>query len=206
MAVDFKSSRTKENLMKAFAGESQARNRYTFAAGKAKQAGLPAIEQVFRFTAHQEKEHAEIFYNHLKEFTGENIEITGTYPVETYDDVLHLLRAAQHDEYQEHEDVYEEFEKVAREEGFEQIAGSFFMIKNIEKVHGDRFGEFAGRLEDGTLFRSEERALWMCLNCGFIYEGTEVPEECPTCQHEKGYFVRLSLAPFTEDKKVTVKL
>lgn len=206
MAVKVAESRTKENLMKAFAGESQARNRYTFAADKARQAGYAVLEQIFRLTADQEKEHAEIFYNHLKELNGENLEITGTFPVEVYDDINQLLRAAQHNEYEEHEKVYEEFEKVAREEGFEQIAGSFYMIKNIEKTHGDRFGKFADMLEQDQLFRAAERTHWMCLNCGFIYEGIELPEKCPTCQHDKGYFVPLALAPYMEEKPVKVQL
>lgn len=206
MAVDFRESRTKTNLMKAFAGESQARNRYTFAAGKARKAGYQVLAQIFQFTADQEKEHAEIFYNHLKELNGENLEITGTFPVEVYDEIGKLLRTAQHNEYEEFENVYEEFEQVAREEGFEQVAGSFYMIKQIEKTHGDRFGDFAAMLEQKKLFASSERMHWMCLNCGFIYEGAELPEKCPTCHHEQGYFVPLSLAPFTKDCPVEVEL
>lgn len=206
MAVNFAESRTKTNLMKAFAGESQARNRYTFAAEKAKMAGYAVLEQVFRFTADQEKEHAEVFYNHLKELNGESLEITGTFPVEVYEDVQELLRAAQHDEYQEHEVVYAEFERVAREEGFEQVAGSFCMIKEIERIHGDRFGQFADMLEENRLYHSQERTHWMCLNCGFVHEGVEVPEKCPTCKHDQGYFVPLELAPFTKEMPVKVKL
>ena len=206
MAVDFKTSKTKDNLMKAFAGESQARNRYTFAAEKAKKAGYEVLEKIFLFTAEQERAHAEIFYNHLKELNGENLEITGSFPVEVYEDVDKLLRPAQHNDYEEHDNVYEEFEQIAKEEGFEQVAGSFHMIKDIEKTHGDRFGHFADMLEQNKLFCSEERTHWMCLNCGYIYEGMERPQQCPTCQVDKGYFVPLSLSPYSREEPVKVML
>ena len=143
MAVDFKTSETRENLMRAFAGESQARNRYTFAAAQAKQQKLHVIEAVFTLTADQEKEHAEIFYNHLSELAGENIHIDGTYPIDITDSVTELLRMAQHNEYEEHDDVYKAFGEKAREEGFLKVAASFEMIAKIEKVHGNRFGALA---------------------------------------------------------------
>ena len=118
MAVDFKNSETKDNLMRAFAGESQARNRYTFAAGVAKKQKQQAVAQVFQYTADQEKEHAEIFYNHLKALAGETIHVDGGYPVDLTDDLAKLLRMAQHNEYEEHDDVYRRFGEKAREEGF----------------------------------------------------------------------------------------
>ena len=201
MAVDFKSSETKENLMRAFAGESQARNRYTFAAEQAKKQKLQVIEAVFRFTADQEKEHAEIFYNHLKELAGENIRIDGAYPVDLSDNILELLRKAQHNEYEEHDPVYKAFGDKAKEEGFLKAANSFYMIADIEKFHGDRFGMFAKLLEENRLFVSDVRTGWMCLNCGHIMEGEQVPEKCPVCEHDKGYFVRLELAPFSGQKQ-----
>ena len=125
MAVDFRNSETRKNLMRAFAGESQARNRYTFAAAQAKKEKLHVIEAVFTYTANQEKEHAEIFYNHLKELSGETIHIDGGYPVDFSADVSKLLRMAQHNEYEEHEPVYKTFGEKAREEGFVQVAASF---------------------------------------------------------------------------------
>lgn len=198
MAVDFKSSQTKDNLMRAFAGESQARNRYTFAAGVARQQNQQAIAQMFTYTADQEKEHAEIFYDHLKELTGENIHIDGTYPVDLTENLAELLKMAQHNEYEEHDDVYKHFEEVAREEGFDQIAASFHMIAEIEKSHGDRFGRFAEYLEQGTLHKNETSTSWICLNCGYIYEGDEAPIECPACHHDQGYYIRLSQSPFTD--------
>lgn len=197
MSVSFEDSITKENLMRAFAGESQARNRYTIAAQQARKSGLPVIEAVFTFTADQEKEHAEIFYKHLGQVAETNIAIDGTYPVDISHDVIKLLRAAQRNELEEHEDVYKNFEEKAREEGFQDIAGSFRMIGAVEKSHGERFSLFADLLEQNKLFVSDVKTSWMCLQCGNVYTGTAVPEKCPVCGHEKGYYVRLELAPYT---------
>ncbi len=196
MAVDFKNSETKDNLMRAFAGESQARNRYTFAAAQAKKENLHVIEAVFTYTANQEKEHAEIFYNHLKELSGETIHVDGGYPVDITDDVSKLLRMAQHNEYEEHDSVYKAFGEKAKEEGFLQVANSFFMIAEIEKAHGDRFGRFAELMEQNKLFSSDKKERWICLNCGYIYEGESAPEKCPVCSHDKGYFIRLDQSPY----------
>lgn len=197
MSIAFDQSETKDNLMRAFAGESQARNRYQFAAGQARKEGLYVVEAVFNFTASQEQSHAKVFYNHLKELAGKNIEVDGKYPVDIYDNSIKLLRAAQHNEYEEHDDVYKHFGEVAEEEGFKQVAKSFEMIAGIEKIHGNRFGKFADLLENNQLFVSNVSVHWMCLNCGYIYEGTEVPPKCPVCSHDKGFFVRLELAPYT---------
>lgn len=196
MAVDFKTSETKDNLMRAFAGESQARNRYTFGAAQARKQNQAAIAQVFLYTADQEKEHAEIFYNHLKELAGETIHVDGTYPVDHTDDLAKLLRMAQHNEYEEHDDVYQAFGDKAKEEGFEQVASSFYMIAGIEKFHGDRFGRFAKWLEDNQLHVSGVSTGWICLNCGYIHEGEQAPRTCPVCRHDQGYFIRLELSPF----------
>lgn len=194
MAVDFKTSETKDNLMRAFAGESQARNRYTIAAGQAKKENLAVLEAVFTITANQEKEHAEIFYNHLKDLAGESIRVDGAYPVDIADDVAKLLRMAQHNEYEEHEDVYKAFAKKAAEEGFRQVEASFRMIGDIEKIHGDRFGRYAELLEQNKLFVSDVKQGWYCLNCGYTFEGEKVPEKCPVCSHDKGYFIRVELS------------
>lgn len=198
MAVDFKNSETKDNLMRAFAGESQARNRYTFAAGQARKEKQQVIEQVFLYTARQEQEHAQIFYNHLKEMAGETIHIDGGYPVDISDNLYDLLRKAQHNEYEEHDDVYKNFGEKAKEEGFEKIAASFRMIAEIEKFHGDRFGKFADYLEQNRLYISDVKTGWICLNCGYIYEGEKAPEKCPVCDHDQGYFIRLELSPFAD--------
>ena len=196
--MDFKNSETKENLMRAFAGESQARNRYTFAASQAKQQKMHVVEAVFSFTANQEKEHAEIFYNHLKELSGENIHIDGSYPVDIYESVLEVLRAAQHNEYEEFDPVYKAFGDKAMEEGFPKVSASFHHIAGIEKIHGDRFGQLADLLEQNKLFINDVECKWMCLNCGFVYEGKEAPQRCPVCDHDKGFFIRLELAPYTK--------
>lgn len=196
MGMDFKNSETKDNLMRAFAGESQARNRYTFAAGQAKKENLYVVSAVFRYTAEQEKEHAEIFYNHLRELSGENIHIDGSYPVDLADDVAKLLRMAQHNEYEEHDSVYKAFGDKAKEEGFLHVASSFHKIAEIEKIHGDRFGHLAELLEQNKLFVSNVKTAWMCLNCGFVFEGEKVPEKCPVCEHDRGYFIRFELSPY----------
>ncbi len=194
--MDFKTSETKDNLMRAFAGESQARNRYTFAAGQAKGKNLYVVSAVFQYTAEQEKEHAEVFYNHLKELSGGTIHVDGGYPVDLSDDVAKLLRMAQHNEYEEHDPVYKAFGDKAKEEGFMEVASSFHKIAEIEKIHGDRFGRLAELLEQGKLFVSDVKTAWMCLNCGFVFEGTKVPEKCPVCDHDKGYFIRFELSPY----------
>ncbi len=198
MAVNFKTSETKLNLMRAFAGESQARNRYTFAAQQAKEQKLHVVEAVFTFTADQEKEHAQVFYNHLKEMAGETIQIDGGYPVDISQSVLELLRFAQHNEYEEHDPVYQAFGDKAMEEGFPKIAASFHQIAKIEKVHGDRFGRLADLIEQNKLFISDVECAWICLNCGHIFTGKEAPQKCPVCEHDRGFFIRLELAPYTD--------
>ncbi|MBO4982120.1 MAG: rubrerythrin family protein [Lachnospiraceae bacterium] len=193
MSIPFKDSETKDNLMRAFAGESQARNRYTFAASQAERDGLHVISAVFAFTASQEKEHAEIFYEHLRELAGETIVADGGYPVDISDNTADLLRMAQHNEYEEYKPVYQTFGEKALEEGFQKIAASFFKIAEIEKVHGDRFGKYAELMESGKLFVSDVEEEWMCLNCGFVYKGDKAPALCPVCKHDQGYFIRFSL-------------
>ena len=190
-------AKTKTNLLRAFAGECQARMRYEIAAKVAGKSGLPVLQDMLYFTANQEKEHGKIFYNFLKEMTGENITIDGSYPVDIYDDVLKLLRSAQHNEFEEFEPVYPDFAAVANQEGFTNIGAKFNQIAKIEKTHGDRFGMFADLLEQGKLFVSDVEEEWMCLNCGYVHKSSEAPKSCPVCSHPQGYFVRLKLAPFT---------
>lgn len=199
MATDFRNSQTKENLLKAFAGESQARNRYTFGASQARKEGHFVIERAFRFTADQEKEHGEIYYNYLKEYMpGENIHIEASYPIDEHDTLVKLLRSSQHNEYEEYDPVYKTFGDIAKEEGFNKIAASFHMISAIEKTHGDRFARFAQLLDEGRLYVSDVEVGWLCLNCGHVHWGKEAPKECPVCKHDRGYFIRLSMSPFIE--------
>lgn len=197
--MELRHSETAKNLMRAYAGESQARNRYTIAAGVAKAQNLAVIEQIFKFTADQEKEHAEIFYNHLKELNGETISIDGSYPINNSASLKDLINAAVKNELDEYENVYKSFAKTAKEEGFGQIAASFELIGGIEKVHSERFRRYAEYLEKEILFVSTEMESWMCLNCGHIHTGPKVPPICPVCQHPQGYFIRLSQAPYTSN-------
>lgn len=202
MDTNLKTSETAKNLMRAFAGESQARNRYTFSASAAKKEGLPVIQAVFQFTADQEKEHAEIFYKFLKEMTGETIHIDGGYPVDMFDKTLDLLKAATHNEHEEHDVVYKNFGDEALKEGFDRIGKVFHMIAEVEKTHEDRFALFANLLESGKLFVSEVQTGWVCINCGYIYEGKTAPKYCPVCEHEQGFFVRLDMAPYVNLREI----
>ena len=189
-------SETLQNLMRAFAGESQARNRYTFAADLCRQQKLYALESIFLFTADQEKAHAEVFYQHMKSLSGQTISIDGSYPVDETNDVLQLLRRAQHNEYEEFDPVYPAFAATAREEGFAAPASSFEQISRIEQTHGNRFGFYADLLEQGKLFVSDVSCGWMCLHCGHILDAKEAPKQCPVCHHDQGYFLRLELVPW----------
>lgn len=197
--MDFKNSETRLNLMKAFAGESQARNRYTYMAKKAKEQGHDMLEKVCLFTADQERAHGEVFYNHLKELAGENLSVEGTYPVDVYDDLSKLFEAAAHNEMEEYESVYPEFARVARKEGFEKVAVDFEHIAGIEHVHANRFKNILVKLNSQGLYKDSATQNWMCLNCGFIYEGMQVPNMCPVCSYDQGYFVRLAYAPYTSE-------
>lgn len=194
--MEFKNSETKGNLMRAFAGESQARNRYTFAAEVAEQNQLYHIAQIFLFTANQERAHAKIFYDHLEQLTGESIEIDGTYPVNISDKVQDLLGWAVHNEMDEFEQVYPEFARVAEQEGFPQVAASFRQIAEIEHTHARRFQHMVQQMEQMTT-GVPAQTKWMCLNCGHIHGGAVLPGQCPVCQHDKGYFVQLDMAPWT---------
>ncbi len=197
-SVDFMQSKTRENLMRSFAGESQARNRYTIAASAARQEKLELVARVFEFTADQEKAHAKVFYDLLLPSAGQNIAIDGNYPIDLSDKTLDLLKAARHNEYQEFEHDYAEFAKTAHQEGFDLIGGQFELIAQIEKVHGDRFGLVADLLEKGTLFGEDnQQTVWMCLNCGEIITSSLAPQACPVCRHGQDYFIRLDWAPYT---------
>ena len=193
---DLKNSETVKNLMRAFAGESQARNRYTFAADVCQQGKLQVLEQIFLYTAGQEKEHAEMFYNHLKKGGCENVTITANYPIDLPDQPLQLLELARRHELDEFGDIYPAFADKAQEEGFPEIARHFRQIAEIEKVHADRFERFAKFLRENKLFVSDVETGWICLNCGHILTGKQAPAKCPVCSHDQGYFIRLELSPY----------
>ena len=189
-------SKTKENLMRAFAGESQARNRYTFAAELAEKNGLYVIKKLFDLTAEQETRHAEVFYKYLKDFEGQEICVDGDYPVNTSGDVETQLLNAMENEAKEADDVYRAFGDEALREGFNQISGKFYMIADVEKMHQQRFETFYNLLKEGKLFVSDVKTGWMCLNCGYVLESTNAPQNCPACDADMGYFIRLSMSPF----------
>ena len=199
--VDFMKSKTRENLMRSFAGESQARNRYTIAASAARKEKLEVVARVFEFTADQEKAHAKVFYDLLLPSAGQNIAIDGNYPIDLSDKTVDLLKAARHNEYQEFEHDYAAFAEIAHREGFDLIGGQFELIAKIEKTHGDRFGQFADWLEQGRLFGEDNnQTVWMCLNCGEIITASMAPQVCPVCRHGQDYFIRLDLAPYASGK------
>ena len=199
MAVNFSESMTKENLMRAFAGESQARNRYTIAAERAEKDGMFTIAEIFRYTADQERAHAERFYELLKELSGQTIHIDGSYPVDQQEDLPGLLRAAEHNEHEEFADVYQTFGNTAREEGFSEAASAFHQIAEIEHVHEQRFAKLAEMLESGTWYQPKSASKWMCTNCGYIHEGNQAPPVCPVCRHEQGYFIPYEMACYKID-------
>lgn len=196
MAISFNKSVTKENLMKAFAGESQARNRYTFAAEEANKQRMYAIADVFLFTADQERAHAERYYSLLKELTGETVEICGGFPVDQDENIVRLLEMAKHNEFEEYDNVYPSFGDTARREGFLEAASAFYQIAEVEKMHGKRFEKLEEMLKNGTYFETPEESKWLCTNCGYIHTGKRVPSICPVCRHERGYFIPLSFAPY----------
>lgn len=184
-----KNTKTAENLMKSFAGESQARTRYTYYASIAKKQGYIQISNIFMETAEQEKEHAKKFYKFLKEdFKDEAIEITASYPVSFHEDTLLNLKAAAAGENEEWTELYPTFAQIAREEGFPQIAFVFEEISKVEKRHEIRYSKLAKNIEENSVFKKEESVLWKCLNCGYIYKGEEAPISCPACAHPQGYF------------------
>lgn len=196
--MNLSESKTKENLMKAFAGESQARNRYTFAAELALENKMYVIKKVFDLTAYQEKHHAEVFYQYLKELEGTEISVAqADYPVNTSKNLQTQLENALQNETKEGKEIYRTFGDIALEEGFQQIAGKFYMIAEVEKLHAKRFDYFCQLLKEGKLFASEVETGWMCLNCGYTVYATHAPQNCPVCDADQGYFVRLELAPMT---------
>lgn len=197
MTMDFQNSKTKENLMRAFAGESQARNRYTFAAEQAQAANLRILAEIFKFTADQERAHAKVFYDHLSQLAGQTVAVDGTYPIDIADNLLELLHMAHHNELEEFESVYPAFAQVAQEEGYPKVAASFEMIAQIEQSHGKRFAHMAQLMEQNQLFAAPDEEVWMCLNCGHLHRGKQAPAMCPVCSHNQGFFIKLDMAPWT---------
>lgn len=185
MSKSLKGTQTEKNLLAAFAGESQARNRYTFFAGQARKEGLVQIAEIFEETANQEKEHAKRFFKFLE---GGEVEITASFPAGIIGSTLENLRAAAAGEEHEWTEMYPSFAKIAKEEGFEQVANAFEAISIAEKQHGKRYKELADNLEAGRVFKRNGKVTWRCRNCGYLHEGEEAPKACPACLHPQSYF------------------
>lgn len=181
-----KGTATEQNLLKSFAGESQARNRYTFFASVAKKEGYEQISGVFMETAEQEKEHAKKFFKYLE---GGDLTITASYPAGIISTTAKNLKAAAAGEHEEWDILYADFAKVADEEGFPEIAETFRQIAKVEAEHERRYLKLLSRIEAGNFFVREEPTTWQCRNCGYVLEGTtEAPEKCPACAHPQAYF------------------
>lgn len=182
-------TKTAENLMKSFAGECQARTRYTYYASVARKEGYVQIANIFIETAEQEKEHAKRFYKFLKEdFEDVGIEINATYPVSFHKSTAKNLKAAADGEHEEFVVDYPKFSKTALEEGFPEIAEAFSRIATVEERHERRYRKLLANIENGTVFKKEGTVEWKCNNCGYIHVGEEAPHSCPACQHPQGYF------------------
>ena len=180
-----KGTKTEKNVLLSFAGESQARNRYSFFASQAKKEGYEQIAAIFLDTADNEKEHAKIFFKLLE---GGMVEITGEFPAGVIGDTKANLKAAADGEMFENTKIYPGFAGIAEKEGFPEIAKTFSLISSVEKGHENRYRALLKNLENGTVFKRDKKVFWRCRNCGYIHEGIEAPVECPTCQHEQAYF------------------
>jgi rubrerythrin len=183
--MDLKGSRTEKNLLTAFAGESQARNRYTYFAGAARKEGFAQIAAIFEETADQEKEHAKRLFQFLK---GGEVEITAKFPAGVIGSTADNLKAGAGGEHYEWTEMYPSFAKVAEEEGFKEIAEVFRAIAVAEKQHEKRYLGLLENVKAGKVFRKDKKVVWRCLNCGYLHEGKEAPEKCPACAHPKAFF------------------
>jgi len=180
-----KGTKTEKNLLKSFAGESQARNRYTFFASVAKKEGYEQISAIFLETAENEKEHAKRFFKFLE---GGTAEITASYPAGVIGSTLENLKAAAAGENEEHTKLYPEAAETAEKEGFSEVAAAFRYIAKVEQEHEKRYLKLVSNIEKGEVFKKEKVVRWKCRNCGYVYEGKEPPEKCPSCLHPKAFF------------------
>ena len=183
--MELKGSRTEKNLLAAFAGESQARTRYTFFAGVAKKEGYEQISSIFQETADNEKEHAELFFKLLK---GGTVEITASYPAGIIGTTSENLKAAAEGEKLEWGTLYPNFAEVAEEEGFKDAARTFRMIAKVENYHERRYRKLLANVEQGKVFKKDAPIKWKCRNCGYVHESSEAPVRCPVCDHARSYF------------------
>ena len=180
-----KGSQTEKNLLAAFAGESQARNRYSFFASKAKKEGYEQIAGIFQETADNEKEHAEVFFKHLQ---GDDVEITAMYPAGIIGTTAENLLAAAEGEKMEWGTIYPDFAGTAEKEGFPEVASSFREIAKVEAYHERRFRKLSENVKENKVFKKEKKIKWKCRNCGYVIECDEAPNKCPACQHPQSYY------------------
>ena len=189
MGKSLKGTKTEQNLLKAFAGESQARNRYTYFAGQARKDGYMQIAAIFEETALNEKEHAKVFFQYLE---GGDVEIVASYPAGMIKDTKSNLEAAAAGENMEWTVLYQEFSKVAKDEGFPEVARSFKQIAEVEEFHEGRYRKLVKNISGSEVFKRKEKTKWHCTNCGYVHEGTEAPKECPACKHPQSYYELLA--------------
>jgi len=187
--MELKGSRTEKNLLAAFAGESQARNRYTYFASQAKKDGFVQIQSVFEETANQEKEHAKRFFKFLQ---GGEVEVSASFPAGVIGSTAENLRKAAGGENYEWSSMYPEFAQIAREEGFDEIASVFEAVAVAEKQHEKRYLGLLKNVEAGTAFKKPEPVVWRCRNCGYLHSGTDAPDLCPACAHPQAHFELLA--------------
>jgi len=189
MDKSIKGSKTEKNLLTAFAGESQTRNRYTYFASEARKEGFEQIANIFIETSENEKEHAKIFFQYLE---GGDTEITAGYPAGIIKDTKSNLEAAAAGENMEWTTIYANFAKVAKDEGFPQIANSFKQIAEVEKFHESRYRKLVSNITSDQVFKKKSIVKWHCTNCGYVFEGTEAPKECPACKHPQAFYELLA--------------
>jgi len=189
MAKSIKGTKTEKNLLKAFAGESQARNRYTYFASVARKESFEQIANIFMETAENEKEHAKVFFKYLE---GGDLEITASYPAGIIKDTVSNLTEAAMGENMEWTTLYADFSKTARSEGFEEVARSFEQIAKVEKFHESRYRKLINNIKDKEVFKKNTSTKWHCINCGYVFEGNEAPHECPACKHPQAYYELLA--------------
>ena len=185
MPGSIKGTKTEQNLLKAFAGESQARNRYTYFASAARKESYEQIANIFSETAENEKEHAKVFFKHLE---GGDVEITAIYPAGVIKDTKSNLGEAAAGENMEWTTLYSNFSKVAKDEGFPEVSRSFEQVAKVEKFHESRYRKLINNLANNEVFKKKTSIKWHCTNCGYVFEGTESPKECPACKHPQAFF------------------
>ncbi|MDP3142354.1 MAG: rubrerythrin family protein [Candidatus Omnitrophota bacterium] len=185
MGKSIKGTRTEKNLLAAFAGESQARNRYTYFASAARKEGYEQMANIFMETAENEKEHAKLFFKHLE---GGDAEIIATFPAGIIKDTKSNLEAAAAGENMEWTAIYQDFSKTAKDEGLLEVSRTFEQVAKVEKFHEARYRKLINNIADGEVFKKQSPVKWHCINCGYVFEGKEVPGECPVCKHPQAFF------------------